>query len=257
MKNRFNNHRILPILVLIVAATGYAQMNKYPDEYKFGWRQKEDKPHVLWIGGGHWHHTCETCAILRPDLENEDGLFITYSEDSHSLMHLEDYDVIVLQAMLESLTPEEETTLIEAVKNGKPLLSLHAACASFRKPPPDQKFDPVAGHPEFYKMIGGYVQYHPPFQAFTVSVVDAEHSITEGIGDFEILDELFVMVHQQPDNHILLEAEFKGKSHPQAWTRNCGEGKVFLMTLGHSRLAAENPAFQQLVRNALSWLFEE
>lgn len=257
MNRRYFLLWISTIILLFGAITGYSQKQKYPGESVFKWRQLDDKPHVLWIGGGHWHHTCETCAILRPDLENKDGLHITYSEDTRSLLHLEDYDVVVFQAMLDSLEPEEENALIQAVEYGKPFFSLHAACASFRKPPPNQKFDPVAGHPEFYKMIGGYVKSHPPMEPFKVTIKDPGHPITKGVVAFEILDELFVMTHMQPDNRILLEGVLNENEQPLAWTRKYGEGKVFLLTLGHGPGAANNPAFQKIVSNGLKWLLME
>jgi hypothetical protein len=102
-----------------------------------------------WLGGGHWHDTLETAAILRRLL--------------------------------------------------------------VRKPPPAKGGDPPAEHPQFYKMLGGYVQRHPPFAPIRVRVTAPDHAITQGMEDFVIEDELFLFRNLEPDNEVLLEAEFEGR----------------------------------------------
>jgi uncharacterized protein len=225
-----------------------------PSEYPFQWRIATGRTQVLWIGGGHWHETLDTAAVLRRKLENTDRFFVTYSEDHQSLSRLDRFDVVLLQAMLDALTTDEEKALLGAVRDGKPLLVLHAASASFRQPPPAKPNDPPAEHPEFYKMLGGYVERHPPLGPIQVHVVDADHAVTKGVEDFVIEDELFLFRTVEPDNPVLLQSDFQGSPRPLAWTRQWGKGRVLHIALGHGPKAAANAAFQQLVVQGLEWL---
>ena len=133
-------------------------------------------------------------------------------------------------------------------------MAFHAASACFRKPPPAKKNDPVAEHPQFYEMLGGYVERHPPLGPIEVRVCPTDHPVTVGLNDFVIEDELFLFRGGPQDNHVLLDTVFEGKRRPLAWTRNSGEGRVLHVALGHGTKAAENPAFQPLILNGFAWL---
>ncbi|MCU0872829.1 MAG: ThuA domain-containing protein [Pirellulaceae bacterium] len=243
------------LFLLLVSIQAFSlAAEKDPSEYPYEWRVADGRQRVLWLGGGHWHETLETAARLRRVLERDGRFHVTYSEDCQVLTRLDRYDAILIQAMLDSLTPEEERGLIAAVRGGEPLLVLHAASASFVKPPPAARNDPPAEHPDFYAMLGGYVQRHPPFGPVTVRVVAKDHPVTRGIGDFVIEDELFLFRNLQADNHVLLEADFQGTPRPLAWTRRCGQGKVLMIALGHGPKAAANASFQRLLVQGFDWL---
>ena len=131
----FPNVATLVVVTLCVAAcfaaTTVESAEPASNDHTYRWRQREGKVHVLWIGGGHWHDTLETAAILRRVLEKTGKFHVTYTEDTNSLKRLEKYDVVCLAAMLDSLAAEEEQDLIDTVRQGKPLLALHAASACF------------------------------------------------------------------------------------------------------------------------------
>jgi hypothetical protein len=50
-----------------------------------------------------------------------------------------------------------------------------------------------------------------------------------------------------------MTADLDGVTHPMAWTRPYGNGRVFTTTLGHNGLSFQTPQFQQLVLNGVSW----
>ena len=225
-----------------------------PNEYPFQWRVATGRTHVLWIGGGHWHETLSTAAALRRMLEGSDRFYVTYTEDCQVLTRLDRYDVVLLQAMLDTLSAEEERGLLDAVRAGKPLLVLHAASASFRRPPPAKPNDPLAEHPDFYRMLGGYVERHPPLGPIQVHLVDADHPVTKGLQDFVIEDELFLFRNLDSDNHVLLQADYEGTKRPLAWTRRWGQGRVLHVALGHGPKAAANVEFQRLIVRGVEWL---
>jgi len=242
------------LLAILCLATIVSAAENHGDGYKYKWRIPEGKTHILWMGGGHWHDTLQTTAILRRVLEGRGRYYVTYSEDTSVLTRLDRYDVVVLNGMLDSLGSDEEKSLISTVQGGKPLFVLHAASACFLKPPPDKGVNPPVDHPEFYKMLGGYVQRHPPFGPVSVHVMETEHAITKDLTDFVIDDELFLFRNLEPDNHVLLEADYKGERCPLAWTRSWGDGRVFHLALGHNDKAATHASFQRLVVQGFDWL---
>lgn len=243
------------VLVILLSLVSVARAGEpVPGAYRYKWRLPEGRTRVLWVGGGHWHDTLATTAVLRGVLEGSGRFHITYTEDTGALARLKDFDIILLNGMLDSIAPEEEQSLLAAVREGRPLLVLHAASASFRRPPPAKPNDPVAEHPEFYQMLGGYVERHPPFGPVHVRVSVPQHPVTQGLADFEIADELFLFRNLQPGNEVLLEAEFEGTKRPLAWARKWGDGKVLHLALGHGPEAAANPVFQRLLAQGLAWL---
>ena len=165
-----------------------------PGQYQYKWRSPQDKTHVLWIGGGHWHDTLQTTSILRQVLESTGRFHVTYCEDTASLRRLDRYDVVLLNGMIDSFATDAEKALIESVNQGKPLFVLHAASACFRPPPPAKWDDPTRDHGDFFRMIGGYVLRHEPFGPFDVRVVDSQHPIVTSVTLFTIEDELFNFV---------------------------------------------------------------
>ena len=254
----FPNVAPLFVFTLCVAAcctaTTVESAEPASNDHIYRWRQPEGKVQVLWIGGGHWHDTLETAAILRRALERTGQFHVTYTEDTRSLRSLDKYDVICLAGMLDSLAPTEEQALLDTVRQGTPFLAFHAASACFRKPPPAKPNDPVVEHPEFYEMLGGYVERHPPLGPIKVHVCPTDHPATSGLNDFVIEDELFLFREGPQDNHVLLDTVFEGKRQPLAWTRNWGKGRVLHVALGHGTKAAKNSAFQQLIVNGFAWL---
>lgn len=251
---RHLHHPAVMLACLLSFAGAVCADGQGTNEFRYKWRVPGDRTHVLWVGGGHWHDTLQTAAVLRRCLESSDRFHVTYTENTATLMQLKPYNIILLNGMLASIEPKEEQSLLAAVRAGKPLLVLHAASASFRRPPPAKPNDPVAEHPEFYRMLGGYVQRHPPFGPFRVRVIAPRHPVTQGVADFEIEDELFLFRNLEADNEVLLETDFEGAKQPLAWTRTWGSGKVLHIALGHDSKAATNPAFQRLLMQGLAWL---
>ena len=83
-------------------------------------------------------------------------------------------------------------------------------------------------------------------------IEDADHPITQGVGDFEVEDEIYMSAYD-PYLHILASAEWSNRPHPMAWVKSFGEGRVFYTTLGHGPGTFERPAMQQLVTQGVQW----
>jgi hypothetical protein len=139
--------------------------------------------------------------------------------------------------------------------------------------------------PDVMDMLGTQFKAHPPIGPFTVEVVDRNHPLTRGIGDFEIIDELYLSKTTAPI-HTLLQTRFTGQATgfedadwqdavvPILYLRNHGKGDVLYITLGHcrshydvaallpfwphpERCAWNYPVYYDLLRRGLGWAMRE
>ena len=77
----------------------------------------------------------------------------------------------------------------------------------------------------------------------SVHIEDGEHEVTQGLADFEVEDEIY-MSAWDPDMRILATAEWAERSHPVAWVKQHGGGRVSYTVLGHGPGTFEAPGMQ-------------
>jgi type 1 glutamine amidotransferase len=212
---------------------------------------------VLYLYGG-WpgHKPYEVAGWARP-LFKELGFDVEETNDIFALdADLTGYDLIALNwnnALLsEGLTLAQETSLLTAVEHGTGVAAWHGAAAAFRT------------SLKYHWLIGGSFLEHPAGEGvkypYSVSIVDRDHQITQGVEDFTVASEQYYM-SVDPNNHVLAETTFtgdqlpwlEGKKMPQAWTRTWGAGRVFYSAIGHDLDDLENPAVTRLVAQGFAW----
>ena len=212
---------------------------------------------VLYLYGG-WpgHKPYEVAGWARP-LFKELGFDVEETNDIFALdADLTGYDLIALNwnnALLsEGLTLAQETSLLTAVEHGTGVAAWHGAAAAFRT------------SLKYHLLIGGSFLEHPAGEGvkypYSVSIVDRDHQITQGVEDFTVASEQYYM-SVDPNNHVLAETTFtgdqlpwlEGKKMPQAWTRTWGAGRVFYSAIGHDLDDLENPAVTRLVAQGFAW----
>ncbi len=161
---------------------------------------------------------------------------------------LASYDVLVFNTLRRNettLTESERVGMTQFIGGGKGFVCIHISGAL-----PD-------AWPEYHDVTGGGWVFgqstHPPYGQFRVNVADPAHPCADGIEDFTTNDELYTQIDWRGGNHVFLTAELDGESHPMAWTRSYGNGRVFATTLGHNGLSFETPQFQRLILNGLGW----
>jgi type 1 glutamine amidotransferase len=117
---------------------------------------------------------------------------------------------------------------------------------------------------EYRSMIGRYwvrrqggkkVSGHGPKGPFRVVIADKTHAVTDGLGDFEIDDELYAKLQGTGPIHVLAgaDSDWSGKTEPLAWTVTYGEGRVFVLALGHDVAARRSAGFQRLLARGCEW----
>ena len=145
------------------------------------------------------------------------------------------------------------------VKEGGAILGLHSATDCF--------WAGKDNWPTFHKIIGGSFQHHPHHQVSKIKIVDANDPSVKNLtpdanpdvkvnkktsvvkdGAWIAFDEWYNFHNLQRDNHVILavddstceksktclyEGGAKAESHPFAWTREYGKGKIFYTSRGH------------------------
>jgi type 1 glutamine amidotransferase len=207
---------------------------------------------ALFIGGQQEkYHPFAVMAPIFEEFLTAAGFEVTATEDRDALLpdRLEPYDVVVCNTTGGDLNAEQASGLVGSVKRGLGFVGVHSATDSF------------VNTPGYLNMVGGRFLAHPskdwstdpptcPVHRFRVR--DPNHPIMEGIDDFEMREELYLMETYGPF-HLLLSTEFQDFERPVAWTKPYGFGRVFYTALGHGAEQVRHPVFQRMVANGVAW----
>ncbi len=214
--------------------------------------------HALIVFGGWDGHTPRQSAeVFAPELENA-GYQVTLRDTldayaDHDLMGA--LDLIVPIWTMGEISKEQWAGLNKAVYDGCGLAGFHGGVIdSFRQ------------NTEYQFMTGGQWVAHPGNSepAYTVRTTDPDHEITRGIGSFDLADTEQYYVHTDPGNHVLMHAKVDhglgdtsqypvGVDMPFAWTRQWGQGRVFVACWGHTYKDFDVPEAKQIVTRGMIW----
>lgn len=225
---------------------------------------------LLVLSGGR-HPYQESTPILG-DFLSKAGHEATITEDAAVLAHATDlagYDALVFNTRREALPDVADLTLSTAeqeglkafIRSGKGFVCLHISTCLPR------------AWPEYHEITGGGwitgTSFHPPYGEFTVHVSAPGHPGVQGVSDFKTPDELYMGLALTTGNDVFITADaaegtypwgpqrqpkhMPGGTFPLGWTRQYGDGKVFVLLLGHDGRSFQTPAFQQLVLNGVNW----
>ena len=224
---------------------------------------------LVMTGGRHPYE--ETTPILG-DFLSTAGHEITVTDDASVLANADNmgtYDGLVFNTRRENLpdfgdltlTPAEQEGMKQFIRSGKAFICLHiSTCVP-------------TTWPEFHEITGGGwitgSSFHPPYGEFTVTITAPDHPGANGVSDFKTQDELYMGLAVNDGNDIFLTADAPEGTHPWGpdrkpthmpagtfplgWTRQYGDGNVFVLLLGHDAQSFNNPGFQQLVLNGVDW----
>ena len=225
---------------------------------------------LLVISGGR--HPYEESTPVLNDFLQAAGHEVTVTEDASVLAdagQMGSYDALVFNTRRENVTGAADLRLSEGERNGmknfissgKGFVCLHiSGCL------PDHwgEYHDITG--------GGWISgtsFHPPYGKFTVNVSDSSHPGVSGVSDFATNDELYMGLAIKDGNTVFLTGEAEDGVHPWGpdrqpkempagtfplgWTRQYGDGKVFVFLLGHDGQSFQTPEFQKIVLNGVDW----
>jgi len=208
------------------------------------------KIHVLIVTGDDVpaHDWRATTPVVREILEGTRRFEVRVSEEPEVLATpaLARYDLVILNyrdGPGREASREAGQNLADFVARGKGLVAIHFAVNAFRD---WKEYQDLVGRVWVPKVSG-----HGPRGPFQVTIARKDHPITEGLGDFEIDDELYAALAGTKELNVLATAhshDFSKRVEPMAWTLEHGKGRVFATPLGHDTRARRHPAFSELLR---------
>ena len=199
---------------------------------------------ALFLGHSSKHHNSrKNHYLLFPEFLQR-GIEMTYTEDVKDLnaATLSKYDVLILFANHEKISPQQEKDLIAFVEGGKGFVPLHCASACF-------------GHSDkFASLVGGRFWKHGK-EWFTCNHVEGKesHEVLKDVPEFETMDETYIHKDLNPDRTDLQVRIKDGHKEPWTWIRNQGKGRVFYTAYGHDGPVWEDPNYHRLVANGVIW----
>ena len=225
---------------------------------------------LLVISGGR-HPYEESTPVLEGFLKSA-GHDVTVTDDASILSRSADmnaFDALVFNTRREnvanfsdmSLAKGEQDGMKDFIRSGKGFVCIHiSGCL----PAQWSEFHDITG--------GGWVSgtsFHPPYGKFTVNVSQASHSGVAGVSHFSTNDELYMGLAIKEGNDVFLTGTTEDGTHPWGpdrqpmsmpggtfplgWTRTYGDGKVFVLLLGHDGQSFQTPEFQKIVLNGVGW----
>jgi type 1 glutamine amidotransferase len=198
---------------------------------------------TLVFAGGQIHDFKGCGQAIREALgEKADQFELSYVEENldQLVLELPRHDLLVFYYTIGEITDAQKNALLDWVASGKGYVGIHSAADSFR------------GCPEYRAMVGGYFVTHPRYRDYQVSVADPAHPISEGLVEFMVKDEQYILDYD-PRVQVLAAALHQGKAMPVAWTKPWGEGRVFYLALGHDAPACRHEMFRLLLQRGAAW----
>jgi len=102
-------------------------------------------------------------------------------------------------------------------------------------------------------MLGGKFLVHPPLEPLEIEIVRPQHPVMEGVTDFHIEDELYLVENHAPFEPLAV-CHYEGFPRPVVWVKPYGLGKVVYLSLGHGEKQLENTSLQRILINATAWI---
>ncbi len=210
---------------------------------------------ALMVWGGWDGHEPKLCADLFAPFLKEKGYEVEASDSLDAYLNHEKMaalDLIVPVWTMGTISKEQETGLLTAVKNGTGIAGWHGGMGDSFRNSVDYQF-----------MVGGQWVAHPGgIVPYRVNILDHEDDVTRGLKDFDMMSEQYYM-HTDPSNKVLAATTFsgghgdadwiKGTVMPVAWKRRWGKGRVFYSSVGHVAKDFDVPEARILVQRGMLW----
>ncbi len=216
---------------------------------------------ALIVWGGWDGHTPKQCAELFAPLLTDAGYHVTVKDTLAAYADEElmsGLDLIVPIWTMGQIEKEQWQGLSKAVFSGCGIAGFHGGM-----------IDSFRNNTEYQWMTGAQWVSHPGNckPTYRVTIADADHEITRGLSDFTLPDTEQYYCHHDPGNHVLCKTTFNyedtsehyarkykiGTTHPFAYTKAWGDGKVFCACWGHTFKDFDVPEAREIVLRGMKW----
>ncbi|MGW8430667.1 ThuA domain-containing protein [Curtobacterium citreum] len=218
-------------------------------------------------GGWDGHMPVETTDLFVPFLR-DNGFDVQVSDSTavyadESVMA--DVDLIVQVVTMSTIADDEFAGLQKAVLGGAGLAGWHGGIA-----------DAFRNTADYLHMIGGQFAHHAGkhpsertgeqsdnYIPYTVHITEAghEHPITQGIEDFDLVTEQYWVLSDEYNDVLATTTQeardFDAWNRPVTasaiWTRQWGQGRVFVSAPGHRLEVVESQPLRTIIERGLLW----
>ncbi|CAN5396758.1 hypothetical protein BH10PLA1_BH10PLA1_20850 [soil metagenome] len=202
------------------------------------------KPDVLVLAGAKEHPQYARDGVHLTAALTAAGFKTTQTADPGELKNLlaGPNKVVVLYTFGEYLHDDDVDALVEFVRDGNGLVGVHTAIVTN---PSSDALGKLLGA----RIIKGFIGEHD------VVVSDLSHPLAAGIKPFHMDDELYV-TQKQSDYNPFLVTRYEGASHPMAWSRTDGHGRVVYLANGHTVQGLTHSTFKELLVRSVQFVGE-
>jgi len=192
---------------------------------------------VLFFGDDGHHQPLERYRIFK-EVSGNRGINLTYEKRMDALTpeNLAKYDVLLVYANHQEITPEQLGAVKSFVEQGGGFVPVHCGSACFKK---------TEG---YIDLVGGQIEGHGD-GVFTARVVEPLHPAMKGYTPFETWDETYRHHRLSKDITILQRRD----EEPWTWVRQQGKGRIFYTAHGHDERCWNQEGFHDLLERGLRW----
>lgn len=200
-------------------------------------------------GGWQGHEPKQVADILAKALR-DNGFAVEMTDTLDALLdvtELKKLDLLIPEWTMGSITREQLTPMLEAVKSGVGIAGVHGGMG-----------DAFRNETEFQYMVGGQWVAHPGGDGvkYRVHIAKPSDPIVAGLHDFMVSSEQYYM-HVDPVNELLATTQFGDTVMPVTWKKTYGKGRVFYCSLGHvAQVFSQDPQILTMVTRGMLWAAE-
>lgn len=224
--------------------------------------------HALVVRGG-WdgHQPVKTTDLFIPFLKEND--FTVRVEKSPAPYadadYMETVDLVVQNNTMTTIEKNEVLGLRAAIESGTGFAGWHGGIA-----------DSYRNNVDYLQLIGGQFAAHPGkapaervgeqsdnYVPYRIKMLPAaaDHPITRGIADFDLVSEQYWVLHDDYNDVLATTTQavrpwdpwHRPITSPAVWTRQWGQGRIFVSTPGHRVDILQNSSVRTMIERGLLW----
>lgn len=195
-----------------------------------------------------WHPFPATSRLIAESLRADGWLADADLDVDGALTRLEGVDLLVVNAAGSQPgdgPPEASRQgYADALARGIGVLAVHIGMGGLRE------------YPGWRSLVGGEwkggVSWHPDISDAEVRILDSDHPVTRGAGDFGLFDERYTDLVLDEGSRVLAAHELDDVLHPLVWVRE-GANRVVVSALGHDERSFDSAGHRALLARAARW----
>jgi type 1 glutamine amidotransferase len=212
----------------------------------------------------HENIPASIAALQKLGIENGFTTDTTTNSTSFNESNLKKYDAIIFSNTNNDVfdTEEQRVAFMRYIQAGGGFMGIHSASGTERK----WKW--------FKLMLGATFLRHPPFQPFTVHILDTKHPAVKNLPlQWETKDECYYFKEINPSIKVLLVSDIStikeadsskninpdvfGNRYPAAWCHEFDGGRILYTALGHNKEDYSNTTYLAHILEGLKWVMDK